>query len=152
MSLPERRYLLWAIAFGLLTALLMTLFLRSLARRPAPPAPAPAPAAAATAVPIPVGMRLITIPVDEYLTFGYRLRPGSKVDVVRVQREVGGTWQADLVLPGVVVYAVGEDGQAGKIGAPRSATLLVTPPQALQVARLLALDKGIRLLLRGEKE
>lgn len=92
------------------------------------------------------GMRLITIPIDPELSFGYRLEPGDRVDVLRVRRSEGRV-EATLALQGLLVYAVGEAGPPGRLERPQTVTLLVTPGEALELAELQA-AREVRLLLR----
>lgn len=93
---------------------------------------------------VPVGMRLITVPVNELTTIGYRLRAGDLVDVVSVYTDEDGIHSV-LATQQIQVFAVGAEG--GK-GEPRSVTLLTNPYDADLIA-LLATDNSLRLVLRA---
>lgn len=94
---------------------------------------------------IPLGMRLITVGIDEQLSIGYRLRPGDRVDILRVVGD-GLKTTSDLILQRIQVFAIGAEG--GNKQEPRTVTLLIRPEEALQVS-VLAEEGSLRILLRA---
>ena len=101
---------------------------------------------------IPPGMRAVSVKVDEVISVGGFVVPGTRVDVlVTLPSLSGGPSTARIVLQNIKVIAAGQSYEASEQAKPQEATvitLLVTPEEA-EALTLASADGQVRLALRN---
>ena len=105
-------------------------------------------------IPLPEGTKQITIKSTQVDAVAGFARPGSKVDVMYIERSPTGKWRAAIILRDMLILAINredqiKDEQGHAIASVESVSMAVSDKQATMVA--LAEQKGtLKLVLRGE--